>query len=98
MIPAGRHDDWIWPFRYIPRSWTAFRSDISPVKIAGTAAGHLDIPERGRWVLAGVEKLKIPVYFAITTSTGLHFRIGLFRYDYVDRYYELFPLSLKRLK
>ena len=100
MIPAGRHDDWIWPLCLIPRRWTAFGSDIPPIKIIGTerAEDHVDIPERGKWVIAGVCNLKIPVYFAATSVSGLHFRIGLFRYDYVDHYYEFFSLTLKRLK
>ncbi len=100
MIPAGRHNDWWWPFSLIPRRWTAFNSDIPPVKIAGTerAQDHVDIPERGKWILAGVGNLKIPVYFAVTTKAGWHFRIGLFRYDYIDGYYQIFTFTIKRLR
>lgn len=98
MIPQGKHTDWIFPFSEIPRSWNAFASDVPPVKIAGTERpeDHLDIPEKGRWVIAGIERLKIPVYFALTTRSGWHFRIGLFRYDYEARYYTWPTFTLKR--
>lgn len=98
-IPAGRHTDWIWPLSYIPRNWTAFNSDVPPVKIAGTERleDHLDIPERGKWVLAGVMNLRIPVYFALTTNSGWHFRVGLLRYDFVDEYYQIATFTIKKL-
>lgn len=97
-IPSGNHSDWPWPFSYIPRNWTAFNSTIPPIKIAGTETDeHLDIPERGKWVIAGFERRRIPVYFAMTTLSGWHFRIGLLRYDYVDHYYTGPTFTLKRL-
>ena len=112
MIPEGKHDDWrykpdipiigpilgilTWPLSQIPRHWTAFDSDIPPVKILGTAEGHLDIPSRGTWALAGVGDIPIPVYFAITAENGTHFHIGLFRYDYNGHYYQIPSLTFKR--
>lgn len=75
-----------YPFGLIPRRWTAFESNTPPVKIWGTerVEDNLDIPERGRWVIAGVGNIKLPVYFAFTTTGGRNFRIGLFRYTYPD--------------
>lgn len=100
MIPRGKHDDWIWPFSLIPRRWNTFASDVEPVKICGTEdpADHLDIPERGRWAVAGIGHLKIPAYFAATTRGGWHVRIGLLRYDYVNHYYTGPTLTIKKLK
>ncbi len=93
MIPAGRHTDWPWPLSLIPRRWTARESGRLPVKLLGTVPrdAHLDIPRPGQWVLAW------PLYFAITTENGVHFRIGIARYDYVDHYYQLGTLAWKRL-
>lgn len=90
-IPPGNHSDWPKLFRWVPRKWTAIEYSVPPVKIAGTerVEDNLDIPERGRWALAGIGNLKIPVYFALTTKTGWHFRIGLFRFDYSDFYYQV---------
>lgn len=98
MIPNGRHDDWPWPFSYIPRRWTAFDSDIPPVKLCGTETDpHLDIPEQGKWVIAGVGEIKLPLYFALTTNSGWHFRIGI-RYDFLDRYYTFPSFTIKKLR
>jgi hypothetical protein len=98
-IPTGNHTDWPFPFNRIPRSWTAFESTVPPVKIAGTerVEDNLDIPERGKWVIAGVGGLHIPVFFALTTTSGFHIRIGLLRYDYVDSYYTGPTFTIKQL-
>lgn len=90
-IPTGNHNDWLPGFQWIPRSWTAVESDTPPEKIAGTATGNLDIPKPGEWVLAW------PLYLAITLKNGWHFRIGAARYDYVDHYYQVGTLSVKKL-
>ncbi len=94
MIPEGPHRDWPWPLSYIPRRWTAWESTKLPVKLLGTVGEdeHLDIPKPGKWVLAW------PLYFAITTKNLFHFRVGLARYDFVDHYYQIGTITLKRLK
>lgn len=72
----------------IPRRWTAFESDIPPLRIWGNAEGHLDIPvENGTWAVAGVGNWKLPVHFAVRFQGGAVFAIGLQRYDYEDHYY-----------
>lgn len=98
-LPEGRHDDWPLFFKYVPRSWNAIASDVPPVRIAGTEReeDHLDVPERGRWALAGFKRWKVPVYFAVTTKSGVHFRIGLLRFDYVDGYCTWPTFTVKRL-
>ena len=90
MIPNGPHNDWPWPFRYIPRKWTAIASSHPPKKLFGPASGNIDIPQPGSWVLA------FPPYFAVTTKNHWHTRLGI-RYDYNDQYYELISFTVKRL-
>lgn len=89
-IPSGKHNDWIWPFSLIPRGFNAVASENEPVKLLGNATGHLDVPPKGTWVLAW------PLYFALRTKSGWHFRFGI-RYDYVDRYYTFPAIALKKI-
>lgn len=92
MIPTGRHDDWPWPFKYIPRSWTAWSSPNAPRKLLGNAPSseHLDITPPGTWALAW------PLYLTFRTKGGWHFRSG-FRYDYVNQYYTFVPITIKKI-
>jgi hypothetical protein len=99
-IPKGRHNDWLWPFSYIQRRWTAWESEHRPHAIIGSGtvmfeqrtAGwtFLDITPRGTWALVW------PLYFTFRTHSGWHFRTG-FRYDYNGMYYTFVPFTLKRL-
>jgi hypothetical protein len=93
-VPPGRHTDWPWPLSYIPRSWTAVESQRKPVQVLGTVGKgeNLDVPKPGRFTLAW------PPYFAVTGPRGIHFRIGVARYDYVDEYYQIPTVALKRIK
>jgi hypothetical protein len=102
-----KHADFPKLLRWIPRSWTAWLGD-PPRKLAGNAPniicphyrveypGGCDelypkpIPDPGHWWFG------LPLYFAIETQTGWHFRIG-FRYDDVDSYYAL-TFTIKRYR
>lgn len=96
-IPAGRHNDWPWPFSLIPRKATAVESDTPPTAVAHSKDLDKvdDIPNAGNWVLL---KSKYGLSFAVTGPGGWHFRIGTFRYDYVDKYYTFPTFTVKRLK
>ncbi len=91
MIPAGPHNDWPWPFRYIPRRWTAWNSEKPPTRLLGSATGHLDITPTGTWALTW------PPYLTLRTRKGWHFRIGI-RYDYTDHYYTITFPTIKKIK
>lgn len=90
------HDDWIWPFSYIPRKWTAIVSDEKPTAVATSKGLDKvdDIPNPGEWALT---KSKFGLNFAATSENGWHFRIGTFRYDYVDGYYTFPTFTIKKL-
>jgi len=94
--PTGRHSDWPWPLSLIPRSWNSWSSETEPVKILGNATGHLDVPGKGQWAIAGVARIPVPVFFAVQTSSGLYVRLALIRYDYHGRYYTWPSFALKR--
>jgi hypothetical protein len=92
-IPEGRHDDWKWPLKLIPRRWTAVESNKPPIKLFGTAPAdkHLDVPEPGTWVVAW------PPHWAWTTKEIDINRVSLARYDYNGGYYQIFSLRLGSL-
>ena len=77
-----KHDDWPWPFRYVPRSWTAF---------CGKDPGYKPIPEPGKAV-----RHLWPPYFAVTTKGRWHFRIGA-RWDDVDHYFQFPTFTIKKI-
>jgi hypothetical protein len=99
---SGRHGDWIWPLRYIPRRWTAVSGDppretlgSTPLTLAESEGKRFHypqpIPPRGRWHFT-----LWPTYFGVSTRSGWHFRIGI-RYDDVDGYYNWPSLTIKKL-
>lgn len=87
-VPEGNHSDWPWPFKYLPRSWFAFESEVEPEKMWGTAPSHLDVPAPGTWAVTGYKG--IPVMWAYTSLDGKKYRLGALRYDYEDGYWEIF--------
>ena len=92
-IPSGRHEDWVWPLKYIPRSWTSWSSINPPRQLLGSSSlfgKHLDITEPGTWAVCW------PLYVTFRTKSGWHFRSGL-RYDYEDQYYTFVPITIKKL-
>lgn len=99
-IPSGTHTDWLWPFSLIPRSFNATESDVPPTAIANSEGLDKadDIPNPGNWVFMRAEKWYYGLYFALTTESGWHFRIGSFRYDYVDKYYTFPTFTIKKIK
>ena len=100
---SGLHTDWIWPFRYIPRRWTAMPGDPPRETLGSTPLTSAEsqgrrfrypqpIPPRGRWHFT-----IWPTYFGMSTHSGWHFRIG-FRYDDVDGYYNWPSLTIKKFE
>ena len=81
-LQNAKHDDWIWPFSYVPRAWTSY---------CGSDPGYKPIPEPGQQV-----SHLWPPYYAITTENRWHFRIGA-RWDDVDHYYQFPSLVVKRV-
>ncbi len=89
----NRHNDYLWPFNWIPRSWTAFFGE-PPRQIAGTNPKdhHADIPADGTW------SLTLPFHFAIVTKSQWLVHVGL-RFDYQSNgeYYNA-DFTIKNLK
>lgn len=87
-----RHDDWPWPFKYIPRSITTF-SGKPPRLIAGTADpnGHLDITAPGTWALCW------PPYFTARSQSGWYVGVGD-RWDYNTNDYHFPRFTIKHYK
>ena len=105
-----RHDDWLWPFSYIPRAWNAF-CGREPYQVPfglyrlyewSLGRSKKPIPPPGSytvylWDIDG----SLRPYYARTwrlknfwNGRYLHFRIG-FRWDSVDHYYNLvIPFNL----
>ena len=112
-LKGKNHNDYVWPFSYIPRAWTAFSVPWRPKKLLGNQKlrfiltntgkyyGIDPVPARGQWSIQGVKFAYwlpyIPMYFTITTKTGWHFSTGV-RYDSVDDYYQLFRLAFYKKK
>lgn len=100
LVPASErqyplnepHTDFSKPFRWIPRSWTAFLSDVAPTRLFGTnpPSQHMDNPLPGTFVAAW------PIYFAWMTKKYTLLYIG-FRWDYVDKYFNL-DFTIKRVR
>lgn len=89
-ILQKKHTDWPWPLSYVPRAWTAIKSDVPPRTLAGE---DTDVPAPGRFTL---QVCKYGFMFSLQTKRGWLVRVGSFRYDYCDKYYEIFTLTLKR--
>ena len=59
---------------------------------------RLDIPKPKHWVVTAVYYDWIPLpMFAITFPNGWHFRDGALRYDYVDKYWEIWTLAFHKI-
>lgn len=103
------HEDWPWPWRLVPRSWTAwsfgqprvlhgFLTDddliAAPYRVCAKP-----ITSRGTWQVSFYPRLPASVrwfvlYVAFTTPGGIHFRDGA-RPDDVDWYTELPSIAIK---
>jgi hypothetical protein len=93
------HEDFPWPFSFIPRAWTAFDWG-TPTKIKGTQRPYggvmKPIGPKGTWQLSKfLDGPWFAYYFAFTTKGGTHWRIGA-RYDDVDHYTEWPSIARKR--
>jgi len=91
-ILETKHTDLPFPLSLIPRKWTAIPSENPPPFGFGQPK---DVPSPGRWTLAFS---KFGFMFSFQTPGRWLFRIGTFRYDYSDFYYEIFTLTLKKEK
>ncbi len=94
------HNDWPWPLSLIPRDWNSVPSQVKPEAIASSKGLDKvdDIPNPGNWALTHVPgRPWYGINFALTTQNGWHFRIGTFRYDFVDSYYTFPTVTLKKL-
>lgn len=89
-----KHWDWPWPFRCIPRKWTAFDWG-SPKKVLGNQKSEKDgaplpIGEKRSWQFSRYPNAPLgwkwaAWYVSLTLKNGRHFRIGA-RWDDVDGY------------
>ena len=92
------HNDWIFPFCYIPRSWTSFKLFQPPKVIIGYKVldWNKDAPnpcQRHSWSWY----ISIPLYFTVTFgNSGFYMRIGC-RYDDIDKYYTVPSFALKKI-
>jgi hypothetical protein len=95
-IPPGRHTDFIWPFKYIPRAWTAHASCHPPKTLIGADndADGDDVPDPGHGVLQF--SWKYGPMFSYQTKKKFLVRIGTCRYDFVDHYYDCPTLRFNR--
>ena len=93
-VPPGRHTDFIWPFSYIPRAWTAHKSCKPPITVFGNDhdADADDVPDPGHKVFQFSPKYGF--MFSFQTKHHFLFRFGTMRYDFVDHYYE-WPLAIR---
>ena len=88
----AKHDDWPWPFKYLPRSINAF-CGMGPRWWIGEGYQSKPIPDPGfrsahRIDLNGESR----PYSAITYKNGYHTRCG-YRWDDVDGYYNYVVFS-----
>lgn len=99
MIPTGKHTDLPWPLSLIPRGFNAVQSNDPPHVVAhspGALVDHnADVPAPGNFTFS---TSKYGFNFALTTKGGWIFRIGTFRYDYVDHYYTFPTFTIKKEK
>lgn len=98
-IPTGNHNDWIWPFSLIPRSLTAIPGPPDGIEVTYSAnfdhAHHNpDVPNEGAWALSHHPKYG---FSYARVCDGWLEAVGTFRYDYVDRYFEIDTIRIKRL-
>lgn len=87
-----RHDDWLWPFKYIPRAWNAHCGE-GPLWDIGGGYQPKPVPEPGyrsrhTWDRNGASR----PYSARTFKNGFHIRRG-YRWDDVDHYYNWVLIS-----
>lgn len=95
-LVGKKHDDWIWPLRWVPRSWTSFCGK-PPDKLLGNqieVATEIEgvvyvypkpIPPPGQW------QISYPPYIAATLKNRWHFRLGARWNDAPGEAYYTFP-------
>jgi len=92
------HEDWTFPFKYIPRAWTSFKLSQPPKLLfgrkvldwtsrkytsTGVSLAGPDPTQKSKWAFA----FSWPFHFTISFgSTGYYMRVG-FRWDTIDEYY-----------
>ncbi len=95
------HSDYSFPgTQKIPRYATSWCLVEPPLMLLGNQKNSLPLPEKGSWQFSIVIIKKnwpfVLPYFALTTKTGLHFRIGC-RWDNIDHYYVFPSIALRYL-
>jgi len=106
------HDDYYFKFMHIiPRKYTFGCFTEPPVMLFGNQnywslakndfVGPRPIPRPGEWqfsvILIEIKNMKLYLpYFAFTTSSGWHARIGC-KWDDVDGYFVFFSIAFKRI-
>ena len=91
----GRHNDWWWILKYIPRSISSFvcyKKDKKPKQILGSNPDwhNQDVPAHGTWCLSW------PLHFVFRTQKNFLFALGI-RFDYHDGEYYTIRAALKRV-
>jgi hypothetical protein len=108
---STKHWDWPWPFKYIPRGWTAFKWGLPTMKwchipdgkdwYIDTAFHPKPITSPGTWQISRFPNGPwFAWYFAYSGRRGpdgkyRHFRIGA-RWDNVDNYVEFPTIAMRR--
>ena len=93
-LKTAKHWDWPWPFKWVPRSWTAFCfGKRPPRKLWGNQKRLRLYRKWGVWGLAPIGEpdsflVAWPPFVGVTFKSGWHIHLG-FRPDDVDCYYAL---------
>lgn len=104
QMPTGIHTDWVVPFKYLPRSWFAFRGTPPKRTLGNATLGCVThekkqyvfpkpIPNRGEWYFC----LK-GLAFSFQTKSGWLFRASFLRWDDEANYFELLSFAFKQYK
>lgn len=104
QLPTGNHTDWIVPFKYLPRSWFAFKgtppkrtfgnAPLACVTLNGKQYQYpKPIPDKGTWYFC-IKGLA----FSFQTKGGWLFRASLLRWDDLANYFELLSFAFKHYK
>jgi len=103
------HNDWFFPFSYIPRAWTSYKLFQPPKLIFGykvfdwtsrkyklnsnETTRGADPCQKSKWAFA----FTIPFHFTISFGkSGWYMRIGC-RWDTVDEYYTIPAFVIKKI-
>jgi hypothetical protein len=99
------HNDWIFPFCYIPRGWTAFKLFQPPIILLAYNCDEIQ-EYNGKAGFHPIQKtlngkfcswhINFPFYFCISLKFNFFFMIGC-RWDAVDFYYNFPTIAWGRI-